>query len=81
MRSYEPVLIRLRSGEQHYGIIRDETPDSLRLASGPTTETKVPRSEVIAITEGSMSLMPPGFDGLLSPEELADLVAYLLTLR
>ena len=81
VRSYEPVLIRLRSGEQHYGIIRDETPDSLRLASGPTTETKVPRSEVIAITEGSMSLMPPGFDGLLSPEELADLVAYLLTLR
>ncbi len=81
VRSYEPVLLRLRSGEEHYGILRDETPDSVRLATGPATEIKLPRKDITTMTEGVMSLMPPGFDGLLSPQELADLVTYLLTLR
>lgn len=81
VRSYEPLLVRLRSGLEHYGILKDETPEIVRLATGPATEVSVPRKEIGGITEGAMSLMPPGFDALLSPQELADLVTYLLTLR
>jgi len=81
VRSYEPLTVRLKSGEEHYGIIRDETQDALRLATSPVTEVSLKRSQISGMTEGTMSLMPPGFDGLLTPKELADLVAYLMTLR
>lgn len=73
--------MRLRSGAEHYGILKDETPETVRLATGPTTEVSVARKDIGGITEGGMSLMPPGFDALLSPQELADLITYLLTLR
>ncbi len=81
VRSYEPLTVRLKSGEEHYGIIRDETQDALRLATSPVTEVSLKRSQISGMTEGTMSLMPPGFDGVLTPKELADLVAYLMTLR
>lgn len=81
VRSYEPLLVRLRSGVEHYGILRDETLETMRLATGPATEIAFLRKDVGGITEGAMSLMPPGFDALLAPQELADLVTYLLTLR
>jgi hypothetical protein len=41
----------------------------------------IPRVDVAAMSEGAMSLMLPGYDGILSPTELADLIAYLQTLR
>jgi putative heme-binding domain-containing protein len=81
VRSYEPFHVRLHSGKEYYGIVRDETQAGLRLATGPSTEEQIKRSDIASITEGAMSLMPPGFDGLLTPSELADMVAYLLTLR
>lgn len=81
VRSYEPMTVRVKSGEAHYGIIRDETQDVLRLATSLSTEVAVRRSEILSLNEGTMSLMPPGFDGLLSPKELIDIVAYLMTLR
>jgi putative membrane-bound dehydrogenase-like protein len=81
VRSYEPLTVRLKSGEEHYGIIRDETQEALRLATSPATEVSLNRSQIFGMTEGTMSLMPPGFDGVLTSKELADLVAYLMTLR
>ena len=81
VRSYEPVVIRLKSGQEHYGILRDEKPDAVSLATGPSTEINIPRPEISALTEGLMSLMPPGFDGILAPQEIADIVTYLLTLH
>jgi len=81
VRSYEPVMVRLKSGEEHYGILRDEASEVVRLATGPATEVRLKRSEISGLTEGMMSLMPPGFDGVLAPGELADLVAYLQVLR
>jgi putative heme-binding domain-containing protein len=81
VRSYEPILVRLKSGVEHYGMIRDETPETIRLATGPDTEVPLPRREIDTMSEGMMSLMPPGFDGVLAAQELVDLVTYLLTLR
>jgi putative membrane-bound dehydrogenase-like protein len=81
VRSYEPLTVRLKSGEEHYGIIRDEAQDALRMATSPLTEVSLKRSQVATMTEGTVSLMPSGFDGALTPRELADLVAYLMTLR
>jgi len=81
VRSYEPVAVRVKSGEEHYGLIRDETQDALRLATSSATEVSLKRSQISAMTEGTMSLMPPGFDGLLTPKELIDVATYLMSLR
>ena len=59
----------------------NEASEVVRLATGPATEVRLKRSEISGLTEGMMSLMPPGFDGVLAPGELADLVAYLQVLR
>lgn len=77
VRSYEPVTLRTRTQGDLRGIIRSESNDRIILATGPSSETTVPRELVTAILPESASLMPAGYDKILSPQELADLVAYL----
>jgi hypothetical protein len=41
----------------------------------------VPRRDVAAIEPGSISLMPSGYDELLTRQELTDLIAFLQAAR
>ena len=81
VRSYEPLLVRTRAGAEHLGILKNEAQDTITLATSATTEVRLPRVEVAAMSEGPASLMPPGLDTLLTPGEFSDLIAYLQTLR
>ena len=81
VRSYEPLLVKTRAGAEHFGILKNESQDALTLATSATTEVHIPRADVAAMTEGPVSLMLPGFDGILTPRELADLIAFLQTAR
>jgi len=42
---------------------------------------EVPREDVVSLIEIPTSLMPPGLEQTLPPEELRDLVAWLLSLK
>lgn len=77
VRSYEPVTLRTRNQGDLRGIIRSESNVRIILATAPGAETAVPRELVAAILPESTSLMPAGYEKILSPQELADLVAYL----
>ena len=57
--------------------MREEGSDTLVLATAPGTEVRIPRSQVTEIQPGAASLMPQGFDQMLTPQELADLIAFL----
>ena len=81
VRSYEPLIVRTRAGAEHLGILKNESQDAIALSTSATTEVRIPRVDVAAMTEGPVSLMPQGFDVLLSPEEFSDLIAYLQTLH
>ena len=81
VRSYEPLLVRTRAGAEHLGILKNEAQDAIMLSTSATTEVRLRRVEVAAMTEGPVSLMPPGYDALLSPEEFSDLIAFLQMLR
>ncbi|MDE0838216.1 MAG: hypothetical protein OSB41_04110 [Kiritimatiellae bacterium] len=59
------------------GIIRKDAADEIILSLGPSAEITFPRSEVNAFQPAATSLMPTGYDGILTPQQLADLVAYL----
>jgi putative membrane-bound dehydrogenase-like protein len=80
VRSYEPALVKTKNGDQ-LGILKKEAADEIVLANGPGSEVHIPRAEIISAQPGTMSLMPQGFDGMLTPQEIADLVAFLRTAK
>jgi hypothetical protein len=44
-------------------------------------EIRIPRREIAEMQPGTASLMPPGLADQLTPQELADLVAFLKASR
>jgi putative heme-binding domain-containing protein len=80
-RGYEPVEVRTRSGLEHAGMLRSETPEAVILGTVDGGETRIPRSEIASLDPGVVSPMPQGYDALLSPQELSDLVAFLRAAR
>jgi putative membrane-bound dehydrogenase-like protein len=81
VRSYETVTVRTRDGEDHQGIVREDARDHVVLATGPGVLTSLSRPDIAELTPGAMSLMPGGLDQLLSAQELADLLAFLMATR
>jgi putative heme-binding domain-containing protein len=77
VRGYETVVATTRSGESHSGILKLESADELVLATGPDSELRLARAQVTDLEPGAVSAMPPGMDVVLTPQELADLVAFL----
>jgi putative membrane-bound dehydrogenase-like protein len=80
-RGYEPVTIRTRTGEVRSGVLRSDLPDEVVLATGDRDETRIPRSEIVDVQPGTVSLMPQGFSEQLTGQELADLLAFLKVTR
>jgi putative membrane-bound dehydrogenase-like protein len=77
VRSYEPMLITTKSGKVHNGVIRKDSPDEIVLATGINQEVRIAREEIDDIRPSQVSVMPAGYDGLLTRQELADLIAFL----
>jgi putative heme-binding domain-containing protein len=81
VRSYEPLIVSTRDGEEHSGIVRKDAFDEMILATGPGAEVRLARSDITASRPGKVSLMPQGLDQQLSIQELADLLAFLKATR
>ena len=81
VRSYEPVILGLRDGATHYGMLRQASADRVVLDIGPGADHRFAKSEILEINPGTVSLMPAGVDKLLSGQELADLITFLESLR
>jgi putative heme-binding domain-containing protein len=77
VRSYEPVLVATKGGKFINGLIRQDGPDELVLATGPNQEVRLAKSEIDEIQPSKVSIMPAGLDQQLTVRELADLVAFL----
>jgi putative membrane-bound dehydrogenase-like protein len=82
VRSYEPVQVSLQDGGSVLGIIADQSDDSLSLRLAPGAPSMViPRKSIRGIAPAQTSLMPAGLDEQLSRQELADLIAFLKSMR
>lgn len=77
VREFESYRIKTKETE-HIGIIRERTPDAVILATSAQTVVRIPRSDIQSMEMVDMSLMPQGFDQLLSTQEMADLMAFIL---
>lgn len=80
VRSYEPMLVKTKTGEA-LGFIKKDAPDEVIITSAPNVDARFPRAEVRAFQPAATSLMPAGYDGIFTPAQLADLVAYLKTAK
>ncbi len=67
----------LKSGEQLYGVIATETSASLTLKMAGNITKSVLRSDVESLKSAGTSLMPEGLEAAMTPQSLADLIAYL----
>ena len=77
VRSFESVVVVTKSGKSHNGLIRNDSTDEILLATGPREEVRIARDDIDEIGPSSVSIMPAGLDKQLTPEELADLLAFL----
>ncbi len=77
VRSFEPIAVATSDGKVFNGLLRGETADELRLATGVNQEARIARREIEEIRPSTVSIMPAGLDQQLTHQELADLVAFL----
>ena len=57
--------------------MRDRTDRELVLALDAQKVVRIPLTEIAELREGEVSVMPAGLDRQFSPQELAELVAFL----
>ena len=74
---YESYTVQTRDARTILGRLESEAPNSLTLRDAAGEAQTVLRTEVESITAARSSLMPAGFDQAMSPQQLADLIAYL----
>jgi putative membrane-bound dehydrogenase-like protein len=77
VRSYEPVQVVTKSGKVHNGLVKSDAPDEVVLVLSATETVRVPRDQIEEMRPGTVSVMPAGLDKQLTPQDLADLVAFL----
>lgn len=77
VRSYEPFALKTKSGERFNGILKKDGREEVVIALDAKTEKRIARDEIETLEPGTVSIMPDGFETLLTAQELADLIAFL----
>ncbi len=73
-RTYQILTV---DGAVLTGMLAGESANSLRLINTQGKEEQVLREDIDEIQSGAKSLMPEGFESLISKQEMADLLAFL----
>ncbi len=80
-RAVEPAFteyaVAMADGRVLTGLVAAETSSSVTLRRAEQQEDVLPRSEVEALNSLSRSLMPEGLENDLSPQDIADVIAYV----
>ena len=77
VRSYEPVRVVTKDDRALNGILKKDAPDEIVIVTAADKEERVARADVESISPSAVSLMPAGMEQQLTPQELADLIAFL----
>ena len=79
VRSYEPVTIVSKDGRQFSGNIRDRNSERVLLQTNATEQQTIRVEDIDELVPGAVSVMPAGLEKQLTDQELADLLAFLLS--
>jgi putative heme-binding domain-containing protein len=77
VRSYEPTKVITASGKIFQGLLKVDDPREIVLTTGPDQTVKISKEDIESMEPGTVSVMPAGLDQQFTPQELADLVAFL----
>ncbi len=78
---YQTSQVVTRSGKVYHGLLVYESPEGTLVQTGADQTLRVAGEEILSMTPSRQSLMPTGLLQESGDEELADLYAYLKTLR
>ncbi len=78
---YAGYTVKTKKGEQLVGLLASETATQIGLKLPDGTLKTIPVADIAQKKEMEASVMPDGFHLSMKPQELADLVAYLSTLK
>jgi putative heme-binding domain-containing protein len=79
VRGYEPVSIEMEDGQVHSGIIKGEDATEVVLTPDAVRTLHLARNSIVSIQPSPVSPMPNGYATLLTHQELADILEFLLT--
>ncbi|MCP4195153.1 MAG: c-type cytochrome [Planctomycetaceae bacterium] len=79
--NYMQYLLLMRDGRSLTGLIADETSTSITLRPAEGKTQILLRNEIDEIRNSGISIMPEGIEKDISPQQMADLLAYLLSKR
>jgi putative membrane-bound dehydrogenase-like protein len=77
VRSYEPVTVATKDGEERLGILRRDDDRGVTLVTGPTAVQEIRREDIAEVRPSTVSIMPAGLEEQLSRQDLSDLLAFL----
>ena len=69
--------MQTRDARTILGRLESEAPNSVTLRDAAGEAQTILRTNVVSMTAATSSLMPVGFDRVMSAQQLADLIAYL----
>ncbi|VTS03779.1 heme-binding protein : Putative membrane-bound dehydrogenase OS=Singulisphaera acidiphila (strain ATCC BAA-1392 / DSM 18658 / VKM B-2454 / MOB10) GN=Sinac_7042 PE=4 SV=1: HEAT_2: Cytochrom_C [Gemmata massiliana] len=81
VRSYEPVRVVTTDDRTLNGVLKKDAPDEIVIVVAADKEERIARADIGSIAPSIVSLMPAGMEQLLTPQELADLIAFLKACR
>jgi putative heme-binding domain-containing protein len=76
-QSYQSTQILTTDGQTYNGLLRPSSGDSLELILNAERKVTIPRDEIDEMQASNLSVMPQGIEQLLTPQDLADLLALL----
>ncbi|OYP31071.1 hypothetical protein CGZ80_21675 [Rhodopirellula sp. MGV] len=74
---YRNYIVLLSDGRTVAGMIAAENSASITLRAAEAVEQTVPRNEIEWIRDTGVSIMPEGLEKVITPEQMADLIAFL----
>ena len=81
VRQYESFTVTTLNGRSNSGLIVRETDETLLVQQATGEPVAVMRSEIDELSPSPVSVMPKGLEDSLSEQQLADVVAWLKSLR
>ncbi|HEX6891520.1 MAG TPA: PVC-type heme-binding CxxCH protein [Chryseolinea sp.] len=77
VREFETYQIKTKDNT-YTGIIQEQTGDMIRLGISPQESVQIQRKDILSTEIQDVSMMPLGLDKLLTEQEIADLMAFLI---
>ncbi len=79
--NYETYTVETTKGLQASGVLVSQTPEQMTVKGADAIVRAFKKSEIDKVEKSNVSLMPADLHKLLTAQDLADLVEYLLTLK